>query len=268
MKALLLRQGKYFKWFVRITSLVVVLLTWQVLGTITPLVLPPPDQIVQGFLLLLSAKVPSGIEELRFVPELGVTLWTFLVGFASATVAGVVIGGAMARWKVIETALDPYVTALYNTPYVAIAPLFMILFGVDFSARVVVVVLSVVFVTIINAMAGFKSASRDLVDTARSFGSSGWPLQKSVVLPGALPFITTGMRLGVLRGLVGAIVAESVVQIVSLGYMIQYYGEAIGALNVEFAIVIVMAIVGLVLTESIKFLENSVSRWRPTIGAA
>jgi NitT/TauT family transport system permease protein len=260
-------MGKYFKWFVRILSLVVVLTTWQVVGTLTPLVTSTPSQIVQGFSVLLSAQVPSGIDELMFLPELGVTLWTFFVGFALATVAGVVIGGAMARWKVIETSLDPYVTALYNTPYVAIAPLFMILFGVDFNARVIVVILSVVFVTIINAMAGFKAASKDLVETARSFGSKGLPLQLRVVLPGALPFITTGMRLGVLRGLVGAIVAESVVQIVSLGYMIQYYGEAIGALNVEFAIVIVMAVIGLILNESIKFLESSVSKWRPAIGS-
>jgi NitT/TauT family transport system permease protein len=263
----LLRLGRYSKWLIRVVSLAVVLGAWQVGGSVTPIVLSTPTQIVQGFFLLLSAKVPSGIDQLSFVPELGVTLWTFFVGFALATVAGVVIGGAMARWMVVETALDPYVTALYNTPYVAIAPLFMILFGVDFNARVVVVVLSVVFVTIINAMAGFKAASRELVDTARSFGSSGLALQTRVVLPGALPFITTGMRLGVLRGLVGAIVAESVVQIVSLGYMIQYYAEAIGALNVEFAIVVVMAIIGLALNESIKYLESSVSKWRPTIGS-
>jgi NitT/TauT family transport system permease protein len=263
----LLSVRKNFKWVVRVVSLTLVLTAWQIYGSVVPLVLPTPTEIVQGFFVLFTSSVPSGIERLSFLPELGSTMWTFVVGFAIATVAGIAIGAAMARWKLVETALDPYTTALYNTPYVAIAPLFMILFGVDFTARVVVVILSVVFVTLINAMAGFKAANRDLVETARSFGSNGVPLQLRVVLPAALPFITTGMRLGILRGVVAAIVAESVVQLVSLGYMIQYYEEAVAALNVEFAIVVVMSVIGLLLTESMKYAESSVSKWRVVLGS-
>jgi len=75
------------------------------------------------------------------------------------------------------------------------------------------------------------------------------------------------MRLGALRGLVGAIVAESVVQLVSLGYMILYFEEAVGLLNVELAIVVVMAIIGLALTESMKYVESSFSKWRVTAGS-
>jgi NitT/TauT family transport system permease protein len=261
------RVGKLYKWLVRLVSLAAVLVAWQVIGSLVPLVLSTPTQILSGFSTLLSAHVPYGIDELSFLPELGITLWTFLVGFVLATVVGVVIGAAMARWKVIETALDPYVTALYNTPYIAIAPLFMILFGVGFEARVIVVFLSVVFVVIINSMTGFKTTNRDLVETARSFGMSGLPLQFGVILPGAVPFITTGMRLGALRGLVGAIVAESVVQIVSLGYLISYYEEAVGRLDVELAIVIVMAVIGLALTETMKYIESSFSKWKVTMGS-
>ena len=143
----------------------------------------------------------------------------------------------------------------------------MILFGVGDLARIIVVFLSVVFVVIINSMEGFKTANRDLVETARSFGLKGLPLQLRVILPGAVPYITTGMKLGALRGLVGAIVAESIVQIVLLGYMISYYEEAIGALDVELAIVVVMAIIGLALTESMKYIESSFSKWRVTIGS-
>ena len=260
-------MGKFYKWFVRIVSLVVVLTAWQTLGSLVPVVLSTPSAIVSGYPTLIANPVPSGIEELYFIPELISTLWTFLVGFALATVSGVIIGAAMARWGVIETALDPYVTALYNTPYVAIAPLFIILFGDGCEARVIGVFLSVVFVTIINSMAGFKAANKDLVETARSFGQSGLPLQLGVVLPGAVPFITTGMRLGALRGLVGAIVAESVVQIVSIGYILSYYEEAIGALNIEIAVVVVWAIIGLALVESMKYVESYFSKWRITMGS-
>jgi ABC-type nitrate/sulfonate/bicarbonate transport system permease component len=267
LKASLRRTGNLYKWLIRIISLAAVLTAWQIFGSLVPVVVSTPTDIASGFSTLLSNPVPYGIDQLSFLPELGATVWTFFVGFALATVAGVIIGAAMARWKVIETALDPYITALYNTPYVAIAPLFMILFGVGFLARVIVVFLSVVFVVIINSMAGFKTTNRDLVETARSFGSSGLPLQLGVVLPGAVPFITTGMRLGALRGLVGAIVAESVVQITSLGYMILYYEEAVVALNIELAIVVVMAVIGLAVTESMKYVESFFSKWRVTLGS-
>jgi len=245
----------------------VVLTIWQIYGTVLPLLLPTPTQIAQGFVVLLSSTVPYGVGELSFFPELSLTLLTFFVGFVIATGAGVVIGAAMARWQLVETALDPYVTALYNTPYIAVVPLFMILFGVGYTARVVIVVLSVVFVTLINALAGFKAVNRDLVETARSFGSSGAALEVRVIFPAALPFIATGMRLGILRGVVAAIVAESIIQLVSLGYMIQYYEEAIGALNVEFAIVVVMSVIGLVLTESMKYVESFFSKWRVVVGS-
>ena len=263
----MLRIGKYYKWFVRTVSLIVVLVAWQVFGTVVPVVLSTPAQVASGFVYLLSTEVPYGIEYVSFLPALSATLWTFFMGFVLAIASGVVIAAAMARWRVVETALDPYITALYNTPYVAIAPLFMILFGVGDLARIIVVFLSVVFVVIINTMEGFKTANRDLVETARSFGLKGLPLQLRVILPGAVPYITTGMKLGALRGLVGAIVAESIVQIVLLGYMISYYEEAIGALDVELAIVVVMAIIGLALTESMKYIESSFSKWRVTIGS-
>lgn len=260
-------MGKYYKWLVRTISLVAVLVAWQLIGSVVPVVVSTPSQIASGFVYLLSASVPIGIDQISFLPELGATLWTFFVGFALATILGVVTGAAMARWRVVENFFDPYITAFYNTPYVAIAPLFMILFGVGFTARMIVVFLSVIFVVIINSYAGFKTANRDLVETARSFGLSGLPLQLGVILPGAMPFISTGMRLGALRGLVGAIVAESVVQLVSLGYMILYFEEAVGLLNVELAIVVVMAIIGLALTESMKYVESSFSKWRVTAGS-
>ena len=259
-------KGWALRWRVRIISVAVVVAAWQVLGSLNPSLLSTPLQIVNGFGTLFTTSVPSGIEQLRFTNELAFTLGVFAMGFVVGTVTGIVIGAAMSRWRTVETALDPYVTALYNMPYIALAPLFMILFGVGVPAYTIVVFLAVVFVVIINALAGFKYGGKELVETARSFGSSGVSLYSKVALPAALPYITTGMRLGLLRGITGVIVAESVVQIVSLGYMIQYYYEATLQLNVELAIVVTLAVIGLVLTEILKFTESSLSRWRQTVG--
>lgn len=258
-------KGWAIRWGVRALSIGTVIVAWQVLGSLNPRLLSTPSQIVVGFGTLFTASVPSGIEHLHFANELAFTLGVFFLGLAIGTVSGIVIGAAMGRWHVVETALDPYVTALYNSPYIALAPLFMIFFGVGVPAYTLVVILSVVFVVIINALAGFKYGRQDLVETARSFGSSGVSLYSKVALPAALPYIMTGVRIGTLRGIVGVIVAESVVQIVSLGYLIQYYYEATLQLNVELAVVVTLAVVGLFLNEMLKSAESSLSRWRRTV---
>jgi ABC-type nitrate/sulfonate/bicarbonate transport system permease component len=245
------------KWAVRLLSIVIVLVSWQIYGSFYPIIAASPLAVVSGFFFLLRTNFP-----LNFSYELAVTLWTFFVGYVIAVLVGIGIAIVLARWKTIETALDPYITALYNAPYVALAPLFMVMFGVDFTARIVVVLLSVVFVIIINAVAGFKNASRALVETGRSFGFSGPKLYSKLTLPAAFPFIITGMRLGIGRGLVGVIVAESVVQIISIGYLLQYYQEALNRIDLELAIVLVITIIALVLTEGLKYAERSLSKWR------
>ena len=242
------------KWIIRIASVVGVLIAWQVYGTYNPFLISSPTAIGAA-LIDLTVSTP-------FVSYLAITLWTAFVGYAIAAMVGIAIGAGMARWQTIDNAIDPYVTMLYNAPYVALAPLFMIFFGVDFLARVIVVILSVAFVVIINSVTGFKTASKALVETGRSFGFSGPILYTKLVVPAALPYIMTGMRLGVARALVGILVAESVVQIVYTGYQIQYYAESTFQIDHEMAIVIVIAVLGLVLTEVLKYAEHALSKWR------
>ena len=97
----MLRIGKYYKWFVRTVSLIVVLVAWQVFGTVVPVVLSTPAQVASGFVYLLSTEAPYGIEYVSYLPALSATLWTFFMGFVLAIASGVVIAAAMARWRVV-----------------------------------------------------------------------------------------------------------------------------------------------------------------------
>lgn len=249
---------------VRLASIAIALIVWQIYGTFFPLNASTPTGVIYAAANLFTSTHTIEGTNTTFNSALILTLWTFAVGYLVALIAGIGVGAVMYASKIVETALDPYVTALYNMPYVAIAPLFMIFFGVDFTARVMVVILSVVFVIIINSHAGFKNAGKTLVETGRSFGHSGVRVFQKVVFPGGLPYIMTGARIGVARGLVGVIVAQLVVQIVQLGYQLQYYGEVTLQVGFEIAIVVVISLISLALTEILKYIEKLTSNWNIT----
>jgi ABC-type nitrate/sulfonate/bicarbonate transport system permease component len=262
-----LSRSSYYKWIVRISSVIIVLIVWQIYGSHFPLVTSTPTDIAVALVSLFTSQ-STVVAGMTFPTALALTLWAFFVGYVVAIVVGIAVGAAMYASKWIETALDPYITAMYNAPYVALVPLFMIFFGVDFLARVIVVLLSVVFVVIINSNAGFKNAGSALVETGKSFRHSGIRIFQKVVFPGALPYIMTGARIGVARGLVGIIVAESVVQIVQLGYMLQYYGEVVLAVGPEMAIIVVIGLISLFLTEIFKRAETAISGWKVSATSA
>lgn len=245
-----------YKWAIRLGSLAIFLIAWQLIGgSVDPLLYSTPLLVVSAFVqLTVSGILPT---------QLALTLWTFFLGYVIASVGGILIGAAMARSAVVENALDPYVNAFYSTPYVAVVPLFIIWFGTGFNSRLAVVILSVVFVVIINTFAGFKNVSKTLVATGRSFGLSGVPLYGKVVFPASLPYIVGGLRLGIGRGLIGAIVAELFLQLVGLGYLLQAYAEILQVADVM-AIVFVIGILGVCLTEALKYVERHVEKWRVT----
>jgi NitT/TauT family transport system permease protein len=244
------------KWTLRLASVAVVLAAWQLVGeSVNTALYSSPALIVAAFVNLCFNS--------PFVNDLLTTIRDFFIGYAVAAVIGVVAGMAMARWRAIETALDPYVSALYSTPYVALAPLFVIWLGIGFSELLVVVILSAVFVILINTMSGVKNISKSYVETGRSFGFSGLKLLRKVVIPGALPYIITGLRLGIGRGFVGVIVAELLVRLDRLGFLMIYYSELLEVAP-GFAIAVTLGIIGLLLTEALKRIETWISPWRTT----
>jgi NitT/TauT family transport system permease protein len=243
-----------YKWVIRIASVALVLVAWQLIGgSLNPTLYSSPTLIVGAFINLALTTT--------FLTDLVTTIRDFAVGYALAVVLGVLTGLAMARWKTIETALDPYVNALYSTPYVALAPLFVIWLGLGFYELLAVVVLSAVFVVLLNAYAGVKNLSKTYVETGRAFGFSGINLYRKVVLPGALPYVITGLRLGIGRGFVGVIVAELLVRLDRLGFLMVYYSELLEVAP-GFAIAITLGIIGLLMTEALKRVESRLSPWR------
>src|SRR5918911_4974913 len=183
-------------------SLLLVGLVWEVAGRSGrwPLILAPISDIWIKFVQLAATG------------ELGrhilVSLNEFFVGFAVAAVFGILLGVAMASSEAIKDFVDPWVSAVYATPTVALAPLFIFVFGIDAPSKMAGVFLLAVFPILINTATGIRSTEQIYIEAARSFSASRGQIFAKVLIPSALPFIVAGLRVGVGPGLGGVGVGE------------------------------------------------------------
>jgi NitT/TauT family transport system permease protein len=250
------RRGASYYWVVRAISVVVVLGGWELLGAqINPVFLSTPSRIV----LALGALLRNG----QLFEALRISLLGIVLGFSAAIVVGVPLGILMGRNRTAEAALEPWVNALYVTPRVALIPLLLIWFGIGFEAQLVVIFLSSVFPLIVNSYAGVREISSNMVDTARSFCATERQLFFEVILPATVPFIMTGLRLGIGQAVIGMIVAQMFLALSGLGKLLVNYGDFFKT-DYVFAVVIVIGVLGVILTEGVKILERRFAHWKET----
>jgi len=186
----------------------------------------------------------------------------FGVGFALSLVVGLLVGMAMGWWRWLEFLVDPLVNFGYAAPRIALVPLLVVWFGIGTPSKVAVVFLSAVFPIIINTMSGVKTADASLVRVARSFNAPSLQVFRTVALPGALPSIVTGIRLGIGQGLIGMVVGELIASTAGLGYTIETAGNNFQT-SLMFVAVIIVSGIGVVLTQSLRAVERRLDRWRP-----
>jgi len=184
----------------------------------------------------------------------------FVIGFAIAVAVGIPIGLAVAASKRTAIVMNPWISGLYATPVIALAPLFILWFGIGIWSKVAVVVALVVFPVVINTEAGLRNTDRQLVEAVRSFGANKLQIFLKVSLPCALPFILAGLRLGVGRGLIGVVVGELFGARAGLGFMITQAAEVFNMPRL-FAGVVVLAAAGIVFTAAFQALERRLVPW-------
>ncbi|HEY6958520.1 MAG TPA: ABC transporter permease [Candidatus Limnocylindria bacterium] len=225
-----------------------------------PLFLPSPSDTASAFFKLFSDPRQN------IWADLGTSSFEFFTGFISASIIGIGLGILMGWYTRFQYALDPFVNFLYATPRIVLIPLFIIWFGIDWQSKVAVIFLGALFPQIINTMAGVRNTDAALLRVARSFGASETLTFRRVVLPGAVPFILTGLRLGVGHALTGVVVAELVAARHGVGKLISDYGVTFQT-DKMFAAVIFIAGTGVLLTWLIQRVENRFQSWRPQIKA-
>lgn len=243
------------------TAVVVFMIVWQAIasaGIMPKLFLPSPTDTGDALVKLFTD--PRN----NIWADLGTSGFEFAVGFVSASIIGIGLGIGMGWYTRFQYALDPFVSFLYATPRIVLIPLFIIWFGIDWQSKVAVIFLGALFPQIINTMAGVRNTDAALLRVARSFGASEALIFRRVVLPGAVPFILTGLRLGVGHALTGVVVAELVAARHGVGKLISDYGVTFQTPKM-FAAVVFIAGTGVLLTWALQRIENRFQSWRPQI---
>ncbi|MDB5597522.1 MAG: ssuC 3 [Hyphomicrobiales bacterium] len=225
------------------------------------------SRFIVGSKLFLAApsQVVVAMGELARSGELGnhiyVSSLEFFIGYIVACVLGVLLGLVMASSPAGKQALQPWVSGLYATPTVALAPLFILWFGIGIFSKVVVVIVLVIFPVVINTEAGLRTTSVQLIETVRSFGANRRQIFLKVALPSALPFIFAGLKLGIGRGLIGVVVAELFGSRAGLGQLISQSAETFN-MPALFAGVAILAGAGIAMTSGFGWLERRLLPWR------
>lgn len=185
----------------------------------------------------------------------------FGIGMIVSIILGIPFAMLLARWDDLRTALEGYIYALYATPMVVLIPFLLALMGVGLVPRLIVIVLHAIFPIILTTLEGALSTPSELVDVARSYGSTERQLWREVLLPYTFPYMLSGIRQGVGRGLVGTVASEFFLSATGLGAVL--IGGAFRFDSAEvLAATLLITLVAMALTRAAHYVEDRLTPWR------
>ncbi len=190
------------------------------------------------------------------------TIIEALAGYLIGAAAGLLLGFTLARSDLVYRIVEPFVLAFYGIPRIALAPLFILWFGIGIASKIAVAAVMVFFIVLINTIAGIRSAPPQLLQVARVMGASEWDLVRKVVFPAATPFIIAALQITVPQAMIGAIVGEFISSNRGVGHLIS---RAAGWLDTPglFAGIFALLVVVLLMSLGITVLGNYLMRWNP-----
>ena len=214
--------------------------------------MPPLGEVAQAtWRMTLSGEIPG---------SLGRTLGVLALGYGLAAVVGVPVGLMLGRYRLLAYMCDPYLDALLAVPSVLLVPVFFGLFGLSRTTQVAVVFVYSFVVIVLMTRSGLATLDRAYVDMARVFGASERQIFRRVLLPGALPTVMAGLRLGIGRAVRGTINAEMLMGPFGLGALLRQYGSHFDAASV-YGILVVLVALALAANQAVHAVDRRVNRW-------
>jgi NitT/TauT family transport system permease protein len=241
---------------VRLLLLVVLLALWQAIAgrLVDPLFISRPSDIWN--------KLVQWGGDGTLASNTWLTVQEIALGFLLGAAAGLIAGFLLSIFRLLGDVLDIYMIGLYSIPKVALAPLFIIWFGIDLKMKVLLSAATVFFLVYLNTAAAVRSVDRGLIDAVRLMGGSGRDVLRKVLLPGAMGGVITGLRVAVPYALIGAVVGELVASNRGLGYLMLDSASQFDTAGV-FAALAVVTVIASVLNIGVNALDRRSSRWKP-----
>ena len=239
---------------IRTVSVAIFFVLWEVLGRdANPLFMTYPTAIARAaWEISMNGELLAALKQ---------SLVPLSIGLAISIVGGVAIGVVMGQFWFVEYAIDPFVNALYAIPRIALVPLIILWAGLGVAGKIVILVSIAIFPVIINTYAGIKDVRGSLLEIGAAYSATRTQTFTKIVLPAAVPFIMTGIRLAVGLSIIGLVVAEFFTAISGLGGLITNYANVFATAKV-FVPIIVIAVLGVGMTEAVLWIERRLSAWR------
>jgi NitT/TauT family transport system permease protein len=246
---------KTLLWRVAIAALLVGL--WQVVSgsLLDPFWLSRPTEV--------AAYLWDSLLRGPLLADLSLTIQATAIGYAIGAVLGLVLGFVLAQSEPVALVLKPFVLAVYGVPRIALAPLFILWFGIALQSTVMMAAMMTFMLVFFNTYEGVRSADLELRNVARILGATRWKLFLHVTVPNASPWIIAGLRVSIPQALVAAVVAEFIASTGGLGYRIMETTSGLNTAGTMGGVVVLMAVV-VVLNLALDRMEGRALKWRPT----
>lgn len=241
-------------------SLTALLALWWLvarLGLISPLFLPPPEQVLHQFITIAG---PQGFMDATLWQHLAASLQRILIALTAAALCGVTVGIAMGLSTTVRGMLDPLIKLYRPVPPLAYLPLMVIWFGIGETSEVLLIYLAIFAPVAMATLAGVQGAQQVRLRAARALGATRWQVLWHVILPGALPEILTGLRIGLGVGWSTLVAAELIAATRGVGFMVQAAGEFL-ATDVVLAGILVIALIAFILELGLRALQRRLTPW-------
>jgi len=199
--------------------------------------------------------------------DLRVSGTEFIIGYLLAAAVAIPLGLAVGWYKRLYYILGPFIDALNAVPRVALLPIIIIWAGIGIWSKIVVVFLGAVIPMLINTFSGVKTTEERFLKVARSFGASEFKIFWSIVFPGTVPFIFTGLKYASGRALLGVVVGELYAATAGIGFLITVAGATFQTDKV-FVGILIITFTGILMVEILNRVERLFDEWRPKVGSA
>ncbi len=189
------------------------------------------------------------------------TVLETVVGFVIGAVLGVALGIWLGMAPFYSRLLHPFLWAFNALPKVALAPLFVLWFGLGLESKIALAAILVLFIVFINTYQGIKDVDEDLLDSLRLMKATRMQLLRKVIVPSAVSWIFTGFKIALPNALIGAVIGEMIASSYGLGYLVQLSGAQFDTAGV-FAVLVVIGVLAIILNQVIQVTQSRLDRWR------
>jgi NitT/TauT family transport system permease protein len=243
----------------RVALLAIVLIIWEICAR---------TDVIDAEIVSTPSAIAVRLVELaangRLATDVSITLFETFAGLVIGATLGIAAGASMTFGKIVPEILEPFVIALYSLPRIALAPLFIVWFGIGVSSKIAIAASMVFFLTLLSTYMGMKQTDNSLMLAVKALGATRRQLLLHVCVPYAVPWIVSSLKTGIGMALIGTIVGEFIAASKGVGWYISYTGGQYDATGIMAGIV-VLAAISFLLNVLVRSIESRLLNWKPDV---